>query len=98
MVGGGFTLSLASSNATAIYRCRLAGSLMYGNNIISGAFSPPETLSACTFFLLAASPVVGIWFTALGVSSMAFNLNGFNNPPIGGDSSLNSSLVGKVKG
>ena len=25
---------------------------MYGNNIISGAFSPPETLSACTFFLL----------------------------------------------
>jgi hypothetical protein len=61
-------------------------------------FSPPETLSACTFFLLAASPVVGIWFTALGVNSMAFNLNGFNNPPIGGDSSLNSSLVGKVKG
>jgi hypothetical protein len=49
-------------------------------------------------FCLAASPVVGIWFTALGVNSMAFNLNGFNNPPIGGDSSLNSSLVGKVKG
>ena len=23
-------------------------------------------------------PVVGIWFTALGVSTMAFNLNGFN--------------------
>ena len=31
----------------------------------------------CTFFL-AAWPVVGIWFTALGVSTMAFNLNGFN--------------------
>ena len=29
-------------------------------------------------FFLAAWPVVGIWFTALGVSSMAFNLNGFN--------------------
>ena len=26
----------------------------------------------------AAWPVVGIWFTALGVSTMAFNLNGFN--------------------
>jgi photosystem II P680 reaction center D1 protein len=29
-------------------------------------------------FLLGAWPVVGIWFTALGVSTMAFNLNGFN--------------------
>jgi len=29
-------------------------------------------------FLLAAWPVVGIWFTALGISTMAFNLNGFN--------------------
>jgi len=29
-------------------------------------------------FLLAAWPVFGIWFTALGVSTMAFNLNGFN--------------------
>merc|ERR1712054_655114 len=29
-------------------------------------------------FFLAAWPVVGIWLTALGVSTMAFNLNGFN--------------------
>jgi len=29
-------------------------------------------------FLLSAWPVVGIWFTALGISTMAFNLNGFN--------------------
>jgi hypothetical protein len=29
-------------------------------------------------FFLAAWPVVGIWFTALGLSTMAFNLNGFN--------------------
>ena len=29
-------------------------------------------------FFLAAWPVVGIWFTALDVSTMAFNLNGFN--------------------
>ena len=28
-------------------------------------------------FFLAALPVVCIWFTALGVSTMAFNLNGF---------------------
>ncbi|KAL2225426.1 UNVERIFIED_CONTAM: Photosystem II protein D1 [Sesamum indicum] len=27
---------------------------------------------------LLAWPVVGIWFTALGISTMAFNLNGFN--------------------
>ena len=29
-------------------------------------------------FFLAAWPVIGIWFTGLGVSTMAFNLNGFN--------------------
>ena len=29
-------------------------------------------------FFLAAWPVIGIWFTAMGVSTMAFNLNGFN--------------------
>ncbi|WP_353932095.1 Photosystem Q(B) protein 1 [Okeanomitos corallinicola TIOX110] len=29
-------------------------------------------------FLLAALPTIGIWFAALGVGSMAFNLNGFN--------------------
>jgi photosystem II P680 reaction center D1 protein len=29
-------------------------------------------------FFLAAWPVVGIWFTSLGVSTMAFNLNGLN--------------------
>ena len=35
-------------------------------------------------FFLAAFPVVGIWFTAMGVSTMAFNLNGFN---------LNQSII-----
>ena len=29
-------------------------------------------------FVLAAWPVVGIWFASLGISTMAFNLNGFN--------------------
>ena len=29
-------------------------------------------------FFLAAFPVIGIWFAAMGVSTMAFNLNGFN--------------------
>ena len=29
-------------------------------------------------FFLGAWPVVGIWFTSMGVSTMAFNLNGFN--------------------
>ncbi|KAF6152374.1 hypothetical protein GIB67_006610 [Kingdonia uniflora] len=34
--------------------------------------------SRSLYFFLAAWPVVGIWFTALGISTMAFNLNGFN--------------------
>ena len=29
-------------------------------------------------FFLAAWPVVGIWFTSMGIATMAFNLNGFN--------------------
>ncbi|KAF6174899.1 hypothetical protein GIB67_026387 [Kingdonia uniflora] len=29
-------------------------------------------------FFLAAWPVVGIWFSTLGISTMAFKLNGFN--------------------
>jgi photosystem II P680 reaction center D1 protein len=29
-------------------------------------------------FFLAAWPVIGIWFAALGISTMSFNLNGFN--------------------
>jgi photosystem II P680 reaction center D1 protein len=29
-------------------------------------------------FFLAVWPVIGIWFTSLGISTMAFNLNGFN--------------------
>ena len=29
-------------------------------------------------FFLGGWPVIGIWFTALGVSTMAFNLNGLN--------------------
>ena len=31
-----------------------------------------------SLFLLGAWPVIGIWFTAMGISTMAFNLNGFN--------------------
>merc|ERR1719191_5526 len=34
-------------------------------------------LEVCIFFL-AVWPVLGIWFTSLGVSTMAFNLNGLN--------------------
>ncbi|MCE3052380.1 hypothetical protein HAX54_052450, partial [Datura stramonium] len=34
---------------------------------------------SCLFhFFLEAWPVVGIWFTALGINTMDFNLNGFN--------------------
>ena len=31
-------------------------------------------------FFLAAWPVVGIWFTSMGISTMAFNLNGQLQP------------------
>ncbi|MFP4009653.1 MAG: photosystem II q(b) protein [Spirulinaceae cyanobacterium] len=34
--------------------------------------------SRALHFFLAAWPVIGIWFAALGISTMAFNLNGFN--------------------
>ena len=34
--------------------------------------------SRTVHFLLAALPTIGIWFAALGISSIAFNLNGFN--------------------
>jgi photosystem II P680 reaction center D1 protein len=34
--------------------------------------------SRALHFFLAAWPVVGIWLTAMGISTMAFNLNGFN--------------------
>merc|ERR1711924_433974 len=34
--------------------------------------------SRALHFFLGARPVVGIWFTAMGVATMAFNLNGFN--------------------
>ncbi|PPD97657.1 hypothetical protein GOBAR_DD05317 [Gossypium barbadense] len=44
--------------------------------------------SRSVHFFLAAWPRVGIWFTALGIGSMAFNLNGFNfNPSIVGSQS-----------
>ena len=81
----------------------VAGSLMYGNNIITGAVIPSSNAIGVHFypiweaasvdewlynggpyqlvvlhFFLAAWPVIGIWLTALGISTMAFNLNGFN--------------------
>jgi hypothetical protein len=81
----------------------VAGSLLYGNNIISGAVIPSSNAIGMHFypiweaasidewlynggpyqlivlhFFLALWPVLGIWLTAMGVSTMAFNLNGFN--------------------
>jgi len=44
------------------------------NEVILGVNANSRSLH----FLLAAWPVGGIWFTALGISTMAFNLNGFN--------------------
>ena len=46
--------------------------------VVSSSNTHPSTTPRSLHFFLAAWPVVGIWFTALGVSTMAFNLNGFN--------------------
>ncbi|KAF9626738.1 hypothetical protein IFM89_038956 [Coptis chinensis] len=89
------------------------GSLLYGNNIISGAIIPTSAAIGLHFypiweaasvgewlynggpyelivlhFLLGVACYIGcewglsfrlgIWFLALGISTMAFNLNGFN--------------------
>uniref|UniRef100_A0A452XHC3 Photosystem II protein D1 n=1 Tax=Aegilops tauschii subsp. strangulata TaxID=200361 RepID=A0A452XHC3_AEGTS len=48
-------------------------------------------------FFLAAWPVVGIWFTALGISTMAFNLNGFNFNQSVVDSQGRAADVSKAK-
>ena len=53
------------------YFSRLVGRT---NELILGTQANSRSLH----FFMAAWPVVGIWFTALGVSTMAFNLNGFN--------------------
>ena len=39
---------------------------------------PAFNNSRSLHFFLGAWPVLGIWFTSLGVSTMAFNLNGWN--------------------
>jgi hypothetical protein len=49
-----------------------------GTLVVSSSNMLRSTILVRLHFFLAAWPVVGIWFTALGVSTMAFNLNGFN--------------------
>ena len=44
--------------------------------VLSSSMHPSTIRVLCTSSSLRS--VVGIWFTALGVSTMAFNLNGFN--------------------
>ncbi|HEY9738280.1 MAG TPA: photosystem II q(b) protein, partial [Trichocoleus sp.] len=48
--------------------------LLGRTNEIIGAKANSRT----NHFIFAALPVFGIWFTSLGISTMAFNLNGFN--------------------
>jgi photosystem II P680 reaction center D1 protein len=37
-----------------------------------------QVLTTLVLYTFLGWPVVGIWLTALGISTMAFNLNGFN--------------------
>lgn len=58
------TYNLLASHAGYLGRLLIAGVAMRNSRSVH--------------FLLAALPTVGIWFAALGIASMAFNLNGFN--------------------
>ena len=54
----------------------LAGHFGYLGRLLISSLSFRNSRSV--HFLLAALPTIGIWFAALGISTMAFNLNGFN--------------------
>ena len=54
----------------------LAGHVGYLGRLLIPSLSFRNSRSV--HFLLAALPTIGIWFAALGISTMAFNLNGFN--------------------
>ena len=54
----------------------LAGHVGYLGRLLIPSLSFRNTRSV--HFLLAALPTIGTWFAALGISTMAFNLNGFN--------------------
>ncbi|KAB2045410.1 hypothetical protein ES319_D01G159600v1 [Gossypium barbadense] len=61
---------------------------VFGSSHLVLCMVPCFNNSRSVHFFLAAWPRVGIWFTALGIGSMAFNLNGFNfNPSIVGSQS-----------
>jgi photosystem II P680 reaction center D1 protein len=53
---------------------RCSAWLLWSFNFQYASFNNSRALH----FFLALWPVVGIWLTAMGVSTMAFNLNGFN--------------------
>jgi photosystem II P680 reaction center D1 protein len=74
-VAGVFGGSLFSAMHGSLVTSSVAAHGYFGRLIFQYAsFNNSRSLH----FFLAAWPVVGIWFTALGVSTMAFNLNGFN--------------------
>merc|ERR1711909_254497 len=50
---------------------------VFGGSLFSAMHGSLDNSRALHFFL-ALWPVLGIWLTAMGVSTMAFNLNGFN--------------------
>merc|ERR1712238_265611 len=50
---------------------------VFGGSLFSAMHASFNNSRALHFFL-AAWPVIAIWITAMGVSTMAFNLNGFN--------------------
>ena len=45
---------------------------------LKAAIGPSFNNSRSLHFFLAAWSIVGIWFTLLGISTIAFKLNGFN--------------------
>ena len=79
--GGSFFSAMHGSLVTSSVLAESAGdlSLNIGYNFGRVIFQYASfNNSRSLHFFLGGWPVIGIWFTALGVSTMAFNLNGLN--------------------
>ena len=72
----------------------ITSSLPTGISVVSFSNTHPSTIPVRCTSSSQHRPVVGIWFTALGVSTMAFNLNGFNSTSLLLIVRTKSSLLG----
>jgi photosystem II P680 reaction center D1 protein len=80
--GGSFFSAMHGSLVTSSVLAESAGDLSLNIGYNFGQVHETYSISAAHGYfgrvILGGWPVIGIWFTALGVSTMAFNLNGLN--------------------